>query len=396
VGGLVWNVGVFANRYGGAGRYDAGRYDTYLFGRTHMVGETLTAKLDLTNKLILVLEHGFGAKSDVLLGNPKREMPAVQDNRYLWVPYNGENGQFPALVNHAHVGLVFHTHRLFKELIINGHFIHTFSNSADKNDDPERAYVRHKDGKMMIGGAEVKANGAVFGDAYLGFSTIATDGLNKMPDTVEVLHSQGGWSYLKNYYGDATLAEPLEAWDASGDGNLANMANPGTGRVNTLAWQYMFSFARLLWHLEGKEFWGQGPDLQLSFWGMYNTITPDEELAPKLKRWAKKKLKFGTEAMYTPLKYFGFGMRFDEVMQDLDYDATETSRNAGTLPSYAPYSIVSGKLRLKTAFVTHEEVNIQYSRYFWSGGRSEVRSQEPYVGQPADRNALMLSVNMWW
>jgi len=65
-GGLVWNVGIFDNRYGSAGRYDAGRYDTYIVGRTHIAGETLTAKIDLTDKLVLVLEHGFGAKSDVL------------------------------------------------------------------------------------------------------------------------------------------------------------------------------------------------------------------------------------------------------------------------------------------------------------------------------------------
>ncbi len=41
-GGLVWNVGTFQNRYGTAGKYDGGMYETYLFGRTHQTGETLT------------------------------------------------------------------------------------------------------------------------------------------------------------------------------------------------------------------------------------------------------------------------------------------------------------------------------------------------------------------
>ena len=31
-------AGAYTNRYGAAGRYDAGRYETYLFGRTHIAG----------------------------------------------------------------------------------------------------------------------------------------------------------------------------------------------------------------------------------------------------------------------------------------------------------------------------------------------------------------------
>jgi hypothetical protein len=44
-GGLVLNVGSFQNRYGTAGKYDAGMYETYLFGRTHVGGETVTANM---------------------------------------------------------------------------------------------------------------------------------------------------------------------------------------------------------------------------------------------------------------------------------------------------------------------------------------------------------------
>src|SRR3954454_2849852 len=34
-GGLRWNIGGFSDGYGGSGRFDAGAYGTYLFGRTH-------------------------------------------------------------------------------------------------------------------------------------------------------------------------------------------------------------------------------------------------------------------------------------------------------------------------------------------------------------------------
>ncbi len=407
-GGLVWNVGVFANRYGGAGRYDAGRYDTYIFGRTHIAGETLTAKIDLMDKLVLVLEHGFGAKTDVLRGDAKGPMKNrlatdEESDVYAWVPYSGEWGQWPAMVNHAHAGLVFHTFKLFKELQINGHFLHAFTNSARKTNDYINAdqwpYVE-KDAKQIIGGIEAKVNGGIFGDAYLGFSTMRTDGLSKMPDAIELLHSQGGWSFLKNYYGDQSLDDTIN----TGVLSRAGRPNPGTGRINTLAWQYQLSLARLLWHLEGKEFWGQGPDLTLTTWGMFNTVNPDDDLEPYLRRWAEKKLKFGGEAMYTPIKYLGFGLRFDRVIPDLDYDiADQASKASGNASTFAPFTVLSPLLRIKTSFVTHEEVNISYSRYFWEKTglteeqyRNEVRGENPYEGMRADRNALMISVNMWW
>lgn len=405
-GGLVWNVGIFDNRYGSAGRYDAGRYDTYIIGRTHTAGETLTAKIDLTDKLVLVLEHGFGAKSDVL-GKDAQSLVAKAESwddaaALSWIPYAGADGQWPAMVNHAHAGLVLHTFKWWKELQINAHFMHAFTNKADKSNNSELWPYKETDGKMLIAGAEVKFNGAAFGDLYLGFSTMQTDGLNKMPDAIELLHSQGGWSMLKNFYGDQTLVDTTSTGESSYTSRNLK-PNPGTGRINTLAWQYQLSVARLLWFLEGKEFWGQGPDLTVTTWGMVNWVNPDDKLEPYLQRWAKKKMKFGFEAMYTPLQYFGFGLRMDRVMPDMDYDITDKAVNGGTMSSYAPFTVLSPKLQIKTAFVTHEEVNIQFSHYFWektglteSEYRNEVRSENPYEGQPSDRNALMISVNMWW
>jgi hypothetical protein len=403
-GGLVWNVGVFANRYGSAGRYDAGRYDTYLFGRTHIAGETLTAKIDLTDKLVLILEHGFGAKTDVLTGNAQVALDEDQSattQEVAWMPYAGAVGQWPAMVNHAHAGLVFHNFKLFKELQINGHFLHAFTNSADGSNDSGIWPYKEKDGKQIIGGGEIKFNGALWGDMYLGFSTMKTDGLDKMPDAIELLHSQGGWCLLKNFYGDQLLQDN----NTTASTTRNNKANPGTGQINTLAWQYQLSLARLLWGLQDKDFWGQGPDLTVTTWGMLNFVNPDDKLESYLKRWAKKKMKVGAEAMYTPIKYFGFGLRMDRVMPDMDYNVgnPDFNQSSGNTSTYAPFTIISPKLQFRTAFVTHEEVNIQYSRYFWEKTgltdeqyRNEVHAENPNEGTPADRNALMISVNMWW
>ncbi len=43
---LTLMVGGFTNRYGAAGRYDAGKYETYLFGRTHVAGATVNIAYD--------------------------------------------------------------------------------------------------------------------------------------------------------------------------------------------------------------------------------------------------------------------------------------------------------------------------------------------------------------
>ncbi|HJX64519.1 MAG TPA: hypothetical protein VJ860_11295 [Polyangia bacterium] len=65
VGMMVWNVGVFGDRYGAMGKYDGGAYDTYMIGRTRIAGATGTFGFDLTDRFGLVAEGGGGAKMDV-------------------------------------------------------------------------------------------------------------------------------------------------------------------------------------------------------------------------------------------------------------------------------------------------------------------------------------------
>ena len=402
-GGLTWHAGIFGDRYGGTGTYDAGRYETFIFGRTHTAGETLTAKINLTPRIGLVLEHGFGAKSDVLPDNPRDGDLYGRDAALSFIPFSGAEGAIPSMVHHAHAGVVFRGGDLFRNLRLTGHFIHAFTASADTTNDSDQWPYSEKEGKQLIAGAELRTEGAVFGDLYLGFSTMETDGLARMSDAVEVLHSRGGWSILNNFYGDMVLRESDVCSDTT-----ANCPNPGTGRINTLAWQYDLSLAKLLWYTVGQSFYGQAPDLTFSTWGMVNFVNPDDELEPMLKRWAEKKMKLGVEAMYLPLKYFGFGLRFDRVIPDMDYnqDDVETNMNDSYV-SYAPFSVLSPKLTLNTAFVHREEVTLQYSRYFWDETgltdteyRNAVRMASSNLNIPgsipADRNALMIMVTMWW
>jgi len=40
-------VGSHWNRYGQAGKYDSGKYDTFVFGRTHVIGYKARGEIDI-------------------------------------------------------------------------------------------------------------------------------------------------------------------------------------------------------------------------------------------------------------------------------------------------------------------------------------------------------------
>jgi hypothetical protein len=56
-------VGAFWNKYGMSGKYDAGMYDTYLFGRTHGYGEVVKVEVD-AGDFTFRASHGFGARPE--------------------------------------------------------------------------------------------------------------------------------------------------------------------------------------------------------------------------------------------------------------------------------------------------------------------------------------------
>ena len=104
---LTLIAGAYTNRYGAAGRYDAGRYETYLFGRTHTAGETLTYDYDW-NDWTVELEGGFGGKLEPIpfYGPPQGNAAGNNANQNLpaWEPYPGPVPQESTFVAHAHAG----------------------------------------------------------------------------------------------------------------------------------------------------------------------------------------------------------------------------------------------------------------------------------------------------
>ncbi len=340
-GGLSLTAGSFSNRYGTSGKYDAGMYETYLFGRTKSVGETLTARLDLSRQVSVVLEHGIGTKLDVIPFDTVNPRPD-------YLPFPGPAPQGSTFLHHAHLGL-----ELFKVLRVTGHYLTAWT--PDDNPAPGQT---SNPGRMTIFGAEAKLKGGVAGDGYLGFSQVRAEDVLPLADAIEVLHSSGGWQFKNNYFG---RFDPRTGMKPPDD----------TGAVNSVLAQYSLSIGRLMRY--PTRFSGNGPDLNLTVFGMFNSVDSEN--------FAHKKLKYGGELMYSPLELLAFGARADMVQPNLSN-------------SEESFAVVSPKVVLRTSFLAHERVTLQYSHY-WNG--EQAYAAFPYNRLPeADKDVVMLSASMWW
>jgi hypothetical protein len=354
-GRLTLTVGAFTNRYGAAGRYDAGKYETYLFGRTHVAGETLAFEYE-AGDWTFAAEDGFGAKLEPI--------PWITPNGpgQPWDPYQGPLPQESTFVHHAHVGAVFK-----KMLLIGAHYIDVFANDLERAGSYGGTPYTGRPSteprpNITITGADVKFLNGFYGDGYLGYSHLSARNAVYLADAIEVLHSFGGWQLHDNYFGTPGGMEQT------------------TGTIDTVLFQYVFSFGQFFHR--PKPFWGDGPDLVASVFGMYNKVE-----APLTPAFSHGRLKGGAELTYLPLAWLGLGGRFDEVQPNLD-DSTQS------------FAVISPRVILRTAFVTHEQVLIQYSRYFYNANAGH--SSYPYSVQPgaamlgADANALQIAAIIWF
>jgi hypothetical protein len=405
LGTLTWNIGTFQNRYGTAGRYDGGMYETYLFGRTHMSGETLTANLtnlDNAGNWALTLEHGLGAKIEIIpfLNNQNYQIftnvPAGTNNgqRYLsdrdaeYLPYAGTVPQGSTFVHHAHVVAKYQ-----KMWTFGAHYLYTWTpddNWSPVNSVPPSAgdmvprALGPIQGSMAITGVEARLNGGVYGYGYLGWSHIDARNINALADAIEVVHSYGGNQFKQNYFGRTFNAHT---------GVYQGPQNE-TGTVDNISFQYQFSFGALARHPE--DWWGDGPDVVVTGYGLLSIV---DSKAPPIAGGAAntdwdmstKKLKFGFDAIYTPLYWLGFNGRFDFVQPDLDAAYAKQGNPGG---SDLNFGVLTARLVFKTQFVTHETVQLQYSHYFLGDAA--------YPGYPyawvarADADLIALFASMWW
>lgn len=346
---LNWKVGSFWDKYGGAGQYDAGKYDTYLFARTHQIGEALAGEMDVGD-FTLKLSHGIGARLEQVAAGT--------------APAAGAPGF--SLLNHLHAGAS------YKKLVdANLHYLVAWAQDARVSPDKP-------DGKISVAGGEVRVSGGIGGDLYAGYSHVDAVDAGAVGPVIEVIHSLGGGGHqtgnglIDNYLGTCPTCAP---------------ADVGKGSIDTVELQYDYSFGLLYRKLQdpNASFWGDGADLRLSLFGMYTAVSSKDPAADGVK-----KLKYGADLVFSPLAWLGVGARAD-IVQPTSKD-TQTATGV-VKAADERFWVISPKVMLRTKFLTHEEITAQYSHYSYGSG---VTPQTPNATFPPDENVFGIKATMWW
>ncbi len=321
---LTLKAGSFWNRYGGMGRYDAGEYDTFLFGRTHLMGETARLEIDLEGQPITIgIEEGFGTK--------KPDPSIYNSARFTVVP-------------HFHADLTYD-----QAMTFSAHFIDAISASEPMMTGPQPSWVQpggyaqlyqganQPDGSLKIMGIDARLDMPdVFGYLYAGVSYISAKNAVTVADGVEVIHSDGGGEYNLGITGNYLNSSQC-MW------GFTTNCSGGNGSILTLEGQYEAKLGDLL----GGSPFGDGQDLTMKFYGMWNKVKSQDPLQDGIS-----KTKFGTDMIFDVFPVMAVATRFDYLMPNSRY----AQQNFG---------ILSPRIILRSSFVTHEQIAFQYSRFIY-------------------------------
>lgn len=380
--------GAFWARYGMAGKWDAGEYDTYLFGRTHVTGELLRIEYDFDDANTLWVEHGIGVK---------RPDPSTFNNARF------------TLLNHAHIG--------FKTggwLEITGNFLDSWAQEEDRNFMPRNHVVPGTtdlrdpynpvtypsslmgvpDGRMWVAGLDARLELGAFGYFYAGYSHIEAKNAISVAPAIEVLHAFGGGQFTlgvtDNYFGPSCRgggdgrADAGYAQDNSLTGHFAPPTSPagvcsmGTGAVDTVLAQYDFSLTNFLQQSSGgQKFWGDGEDIRATIYGMLNKVKSDIKDYDGLT-----KLKYGADVQVQIFPWLTFATRYDRLQPN------------NRIPEQS-FSILSPRLVFKSRWLTREQISLQYSRYIYNQRECPVNPDTGLPYTPAFTTVNEAATDEW-
>ena len=335
-------VGAFSEKYGGSAK-NGGPYDTYAFGRTRQIGESLTAEYDLGD-VTLKAEHGFGAHlENVVAGKTPTGNTAAQ-NSYTSQSMGtllGASAGF-TLLSHAHLGLDWK-----RSLQVGLHYMLAWSQDdriqgtiGDGMGGVGNGNPAGPDGSLGVYGAEARVMGHGYGDFYVAYSHINATNVTIVGPAFEVMHANGG--------GGHNSANGVYETFFNGTGN-------GSGDVDNLLLQYDVSLARLLRKLAHARM-GE-TDVTLSLFGMYSAVSNTDPGSKSPYNFAltngTKKVKYGADVAVFPAKWFGVGVRGDFVNPDTRLDAES-------------FGVLAPRLIFRTNLLAHAQITVQYSHY-WNG-----------------------------
>jgi hypothetical protein len=363
---VSWNLGVYEDRYGAMAQYSSGAYGAPIVATISGVGETLSARVALGRGLELALEHGFKGS----LARPPVGVPTGPANNWA-KPWEGQT-----FVHHAHAGLD-----------LNGLIqptLHWISASArdDQSDEAALGSLRagyqqgtdypdlsHADGTLQVIGADVRFALRKFGFLVLGVSRVSAEHVRTISGVLQILNAGGGRDLMDRYFGRNN--------------------DQGHGSLLLAGAEYNVSLGELL--RAPEDFWGEGPDLRVSLFGLYGRIKSDDPA-----RDGEQKYKFGAETTYSALSWLAAAVRLDRAVPYL---------HAPPVPIYPnqndnSYTVTTLKAIFRSDWLAQESLTLQYSHYFYrsqfhlvalnAGGQISSVSDQP------DEHILALYGNIRW
>jgi len=245
------------------------KYDTYIFGRVHQMGENVRLELE-KDDLTLWLQHGIGTHLEDIAAN-----------------------QGLTLLHYASVGASY-----ARTVEVGGYVFD--STSKDK-----RPLKEITDSSVTVAGVDVRADTHYAGRVYAATSIITADHATYQSPALEVMHSWGGRGLTENYLG-------------------TQASENGTGKLWNVGFQYDLSLADLYktWTGAASSPLPWNGDVFASVFGLYSFIqskqaSPD----PILNRDDRKSFKWGADAGYRITEWMAASVRYDRVVLDVDDSA---------------------------------------------------------------------------
>jgi hypothetical protein len=345
-------LGGTGGRYGTAGKYDSGLYGTPIVGGIFGLGQLVGLERDFGD-ITLRVEEGLGVNG-----------------------HGATGGLGTTLTGHTHV------FASYKEVLKAGaHYMVAWTQD-------ERIAPRDPDGSIKIIGADARFNGGILGELFVGGSYVKLTHAQHVDGSIQTVHVSGGQAFMDNFLGEDTSKET---------GN-----DHATGSLRSVEVQYDYSLGALARYPEN--FWGDGPDLRFTLFGMYTQVGSFDP------QWDHvKKLKFGAQVIYSPLSFLQVGARVDRVIPNLDTDPTVGPHDpSGAVRSTGQnFSILSPKVTLRSKFAANETVSFQYSHYFYGTTieglpgvpitpKPDLMQISGVPSRPFDSDVFSIQATMWF
>lgn len=356
--GVTIKVGSYPERYGYMAQYTLGAYPAPFVAFIRGVGATATVLLPFEYDLDLKLEAGF--KGDI--NHPPLDLAPEPSNNFA------SAAQGSTFAPHLHASL---TYKQTATLAL--HYIDAFEHDdrPDGFDDPstpQNEAADTSDGTIKVAAADLTVNGGRFGYFYLGASKVDLHGADHLDDLVQVLNTGGGKLLMQRYIGELSH---------------------GNGGLVMLGTQYTVSLGTLLRY--PMEFWGDGPDLLVSVFGLFaSTHTDDPTPAPLARALnipydGKKMFKYGTELTYSILPWLALAGRFDHVIPDTG-DLNQS------------FMVLSPRLVFRSGWQARETLSLVYAAYLL-GSQVVVNGDTRLMNNPSghpDTQMVAIAATMWW